>query len=237
MKSPKLYASALRRYKRSKGFGIHSPFAFHFVRATLGERLPYYAYERIETSRALALRLAHGVARHPRIMSSKNARMIFRVACRFNPPLIYQIGSHFGVSAMSVLAVSGTSRLTLYAPANSHDAIFSEVTAPLAQRISRADVFAPSYATFIQEATRPFVVVSSVPASDAGEIAAALCDTLASSEAVVVVRNLTRPAEGTARLWKELTSSLAAGMSFTNGNIGFIVSRHDLPVQHFTLWF
>lgn len=60
MKSAKMYASSLRRLKRSKGFGVHSPFAFHFICRTLGERAPYYAYTDIEELRNSALTLARG---------------------------------------------------------------------------------------------------------------------------------------------------------------------------------
>ena len=51
------------------------------------------------------------------------------------------------------------------------------------------------------------------------------------------MRNLTREKSHTAEVWKAVTGSLSHGMSFTNGNIGFIAALKHLPVQHFTLWF
>jgi hypothetical protein len=35
----KLYLTAMRRYNRSKGFGIHSPFAYTFVLRVLREQM------------------------------------------------------------------------------------------------------------------------------------------------------------------------------------------------------
>lgn len=37
----------LKRLRSSRGFGIHSPFAYNFVLNVLRERYPYYAYDEI----------------------------------------------------------------------------------------------------------------------------------------------------------------------------------------------
>ncbi len=63
----------LKRWWRSKGFGIHSPFAFYFVTRVLRERLPYYAYADIDRM------CAHSAVR------SRELKLLFRVACYFNP--------------------------------------------------------------------------------------------------------------------------------------------------------
>lgn len=74
-----------RRYKRwrhGRGFGIHSPFAYDFITRTLRERMPYYAYERIDAA-------AH---RGDGRLSSRKLRLIFRIAVRFNPSKAAVIG-------------------------------------------------------------------------------------------------------------------------------------------------
>ncbi len=60
------------RYRSSRGFGIHSPFAFRFVREVLMERLPYYAF---------------GDLNHPWL------RLIFRLVCYFRPADVLILGS------------------------------------------------------------------------------------------------------------------------------------------------
>lgn len=75
-----------RRYKRwrhGRGFGIHSPFAYDFITRTLRERLPYYAYTKLD---ALAASQRLGVSDRRRL------RLIFRIAVRFNPPTAAIIG-------------------------------------------------------------------------------------------------------------------------------------------------
>ncbi len=49
----------LTRYRHTRGYGVHSPFAFRFITECLGERWPYYAYDTFTgIEQCLALRLA-----------------------------------------------------------------------------------------------------------------------------------------------------------------------------------
>ena len=108
------YCTALTRYRKSKGFGIHSPFAFHFVLNVLREKSAYYAYADIAERRNEARRMKRLLkVRKPRMISEKSARMMFRIANYFNPKMILQLGTNFGVSAYSTLRVASDSRMWL----------------------------------------------------------------------------------------------------------------------------
>lgn len=78
MKLPKLKRSARRliglprRRVRAAGFGIHSPFAFGFVRDVIRCRLAYYNYEAID---AIAGRCG---------IRKSALRLAFRIASRFD---------------------------------------------------------------------------------------------------------------------------------------------------------
>ncbi|MBD5301335.1 MAG: hypothetical protein HDS17_07740 [Bacteroides sp.] len=69
----------LKRAWRSRGFGIHSPFAFRFVTCVLREKGEYYAYP--------ALRRLAGKGRRFRSIA-----LIFRLVCEFRPRFVVVSG-------------------------------------------------------------------------------------------------------------------------------------------------
>ncbi|MDE6653379.1 MAG: hypothetical protein K2K05_06660 [Muribaculaceae bacterium] len=54
----------MTRYRHSKGFGVHSPFAFRFITEVLGERCLYYDFDRLP---------------------SAHQRIVYRIAARLAP--------------------------------------------------------------------------------------------------------------------------------------------------------
>lgn len=72
--------SVPRRMARRKGFGIHSPFAFDFVRRVIAQPCAYYAYERIDN-------IAGTVAEEGALL-----RLLFRVCLYFRPGRIAVCG-------------------------------------------------------------------------------------------------------------------------------------------------
>lgn len=45
-------SKALQRYRVSRGYGVHSPFAYRFIIRVLRETLPYYGFDRLNSLRA-----------------------------------------------------------------------------------------------------------------------------------------------------------------------------------------
>lgn len=235
----KRYYTAFNRYKRSKGFGIHSPFAFSFVLQVLRERCPYYAYDDISSRRKLALSLAADVARHPRIISLKNAKMLFRIVCYFNPRVMLQIGTSYGVSTTAMLDVDSRSKLVIYTGDNPHRDIYDKVTADYKERIreaATANEAIAHYRAVSQGDGVKFMVVNSVDSDMTRESVLRYAGEVLDGEGVVAMRNLSRD-ERMATLFNDLDSSHTHGMTFTNGRIAVIVGYRHLPRQSFSLWF
>lgn len=73
---------------RSRGFGVHSPFAYSLIREVLAEDAPYYAYERLKEMDASDFRF--------------NA-LLHRLMCRFTPHCVMLAGcgsaTRFAVTA------------------------------------------------------------------------------------------------------------------------------------------
>ena len=231
------YYTALRRYSRSKGFGIHSPFAFDFVLRVLRERCRYYAYTDIENQRRQALLLASEHTRRPSVISLKNAKMLFRIICRFHPSLILQCGTTDGVSSFAMLNVDSNSRLIIYTGKNCHDSIYDKITQPYASRIDCRPSLSEAIDTYrhANADAAPFILVNDVSEPDFLLLADTIVDAL-HREGIVIVRNISR-SPIVRRLWNRTIAAIPHGMSFSNDRIGIIVGYRRLPRQHFSLWF
>lgn len=64
----------INRKRHNRGFGIQSPSAFFFITQVLREKLPYYAYDSLDT-----------IACNCREMSCRRCRMLFRIVNHFAP--------------------------------------------------------------------------------------------------------------------------------------------------------
>lgn len=65
-----------RRLRHSRGFGVHSPSAYRFIREVLCEPLPFYGYELAD---------AHAAAWPG---GSTGTRLLLRLLARFDPPAV-----------------------------------------------------------------------------------------------------------------------------------------------------
>ena len=87
----KRYLTSWSRHHRSGGFGIHSPYAYQFVRNVWRQPLPYYAYGDLGL---LIDTIQDGTTRQQRremdLIDEREARLLFRVTNFFNPQRILQ---------------------------------------------------------------------------------------------------------------------------------------------------
>lgn len=94
----------LRRFRTSRGLGVHSPFAFDFITKVLKlHDVSYYAYAEIDS---FCIRRHRGDKVVNMGFTAANydpheARMLFRVLCHFNPATVLEIGQ--SSEAMHVL--------------------------------------------------------------------------------------------------------------------------------------
>lgn len=229
------YCSALKRYRQSLGFGVHSPFAFAFIRGVLVEKSPYYAYKRLATARRMSLDMANNKGRHRRVISLKSAKLLFRVTCRFNPALILQCGASYGVSSVSMLEVDSASRLMVYTGSDVHDEIYTALTSPFGDRVTRYPTLEDAAKEYLASLNGhpPFMLVNDT-CGCIGTLRIVMPHIL-DGGGIAVMRNLDRP--DMRALWEDSLSVMKHGMSFTNGRIGIITAMPHLPCQHFSLWF
>lgn len=234
----KRFRTAWSRHHRSRGFGIHSPFAFRFVREVLGQRLPYYCYESLEALRSTVVQLNGGRWNHPAVISAKDAKQLFRITNEFNPAHILQITAGHAVTTASMLAVSSTSHLWLHQDGLNPDSVASQVLAPYGDRIHVHRLLEDAiidYETVLAQDEMPFILVDGLcHDSDSGVLADFLQRTLA-HRAVVIMRGINR-SDAIRQLWLQCKQAMPMGQTYTNEKTAILIATPKLQREDFFLW-
>lgn len=209
------------------------------MRNVLREQLPYYCYDTMCDVRQAVVDSLREAKNHPRVISFKGMKMLFRITNHFNPQSIMQVGSCYGMASLSMLNVSSTSRLWLY---DSHlDAyqVTGKVLSPYFERIecyNILDVALDDYAKSISAGDNPFVLVNSIPENEDVETLERCLLPLLQKDSVIVIRDINRD-DSIKALWQHLNGAMSVGQSFTNEKTGVIVAKRSLNLEQFFLWF
>lgn len=230
--------NALSRYQASKGFGVHSPFAFKFILNVLDEKYEYYAYNKLQQLRINVIeRTRKENGYKPRVISISEAAAIFRVANYYNPQLFLSIGSSYGVAAASMLAVSKRSRMFLYDDNSAqNNAAALEILSGYGDRIVLGEDLQNTISGYITALgdNDMFVTVNNIADHDTAT-ATALIDTAVSRRGVFIMRNIDS-SRNMARLWQHCKQAMTYGMTFGNGKTAVMVLNPKLPRQDFEIW-
>ena len=230
--------NALSRYQASKGFGVHSPFAFKFILNVLDEKYEYYAYDKLQQLRINVIeRTRKENGYKPRVISISEAAAIFRIANYYNPQLFLSIGSSYGVAAASMLAVSKRSRMFLYDDNSAqNNAAACEILSGYGDRIVQGEDLQNTISGYITALgdNDMFVTVNNIADHDTAT-ATTLIDTAVSRRGVLIMRNIDS-SRNMARLWQHCKQAMTYGMTFGNGKTAVMVLNPKLPRQDFEIW-
>ena len=208
---------APQRWRHSRGFGIHSPFAFAFVKDVLCEKYAYYCYQLIENARYKADADADVTEYYPLRSRERQARALFRVANFCNPPQVEIVGC---ISLMEMAALRGVSkRLTVCDSPCPIDA--TEIAAEPKQSAHKA---------------LPMLVVCGHDTQLSLSQAAERIQCYMSVPCAVVVIGINQN-EGLSALYRQCAEKATSGFSFVSPSMAvFIRPRLDtLPHQEFTI--
>lgn len=113
--------------RHTKGYGVHSPFLFNFVRYLIPEKNAFYVYRDIEALRAKMLtdkrqiavkdfgtgsdrkRKVSDIAARS-LKSPKYSQLLFRMVHQFNPHTILELGTSLGITMAYLASNSSKSR-------------------------------------------------------------------------------------------------------------------------------
>ena len=229
MRTWKRYITAWSRHHRSGGFGIHSPFAFNFVRTVLRQPTPYYAYGGIAQ---LVNTIKANTTRRQRLdmdlLSEREARLLFRVTNFFNPRRLLQAGAATGVESVSMLAVSRESHLYLFDPHLEQKALAVKVLQSQLERVDCYDDAQVAVDDFMQADGASMALVN-VPIDEA------LLHRLLDKGTVVVLRRLNHD-EAMWDLFDSCCNHMTTGQTYTNGKTAILNPSPKLQREDFTLW-
>lgn len=202
--------SALKKWRTSKGFGVHSPFAYDLITKVFGERdAHYYAYAEIDAfcPRGRQVGLSENFAGFD--YSILEARLLFRLLCRFNPTAVLEVGQ-------------------------GHEVTFTilERAVPTAERLR----WIADRPTEIPTEGTLFILVNCMRDPLIGPLSEFIFSQMDRRDGMVLFLRGLHTAPATV-LWNQIYAGAPSGMDFTNNHIGVFCSFHGLPRQSFTLYF
>jgi hypothetical protein len=226
----KRYLSAWSRHHRSGGFGIHSPYAYRFVRNVWRQPLPYYAYGDLGL---LIGTIQDGTTRQQRremdLIDEREARLLFRVTNFFNPQRILQLGLATGVESVAMLAVNRESRLHLYDPQLEQNALALRVLQSQQGRVEFYDDPLVAVDEVLETGAPSMMALLNRPVDEA------LLLRLLDARCVLVLRNMNRNKPVSA-LFDRCCDYMPMGQTYTNGKIAILNPNPKLQREDFMLW-
>ena len=198
------------KWRTSRGYGVHSPFAFNFITKVIGEKeAEYYAYAEIAAFCPRARKAGFNEIFAGQDMSVPEAWLLFRVLCYFNPENLLEVGNGHEVTNIVLNRSIPKAKILIW-----HTDRHPDPT--------------------LLGKTEPFVLINQFHTSYENILEKYISQLLAGGNSVYFVRNLdTLPKM--AHLWKFITSATDFGMGFTDGYTGIFVARKGLPHQTFNL--
>lgn len=192
------------RWRRTHGFGVHSPFAFNFITKVLGEKeAEYYAYAEIAAFCPKARRAGINEIFAGKDMSVPEAHMLFRVLCYFNPTEIIEMGHGHEVTNIII-----------------------ERAVPRAKRT----VWHAGRDLIPVEQGELMVLLNQITKEETDEAYRLITGLAAQRDVTVIIRNI-KPIAAVRRLWEQLADSELPGMGFVDGYTAIFVAHRGLPHQ------
>lgn len=226
----KRYWTAWSRHHRSGGFGIHSPYAYRFVRHVWRQPLSYYAYEGLHQ---LIGTIRGSTTREQRrqidLIGEREARLLFRVVNFFNPGRILQVGAATGIESIAMMEVNRDSRLYLYDPQLEHKPLAMRVLQSQLHRVECYDDIDVALHDMLDARDGCAMALVNVP------VEAPVLYRLLDEQCVLVMRNLDRD-QTMAALFEQCCSHMSMGQTYTNSKVAILVPNPKLQREDFLLW-
>lgn len=226
----KRYLNAWSRHHRSGGFGIHSPYAYRFVRNVWRQPLPYYAYGELGL---LIDTIQDGTTKRQRrdmdLISEREARLLFRVTNFFNPQRILQVYAATGIESVAMLAVNHASHLYLYDPQLEQNTLAVRVLQSQQGRVECYDDVGVAVDELLDVDAPSTMALVNAPVDDG------VLKRLLDARCVLVLRNMSRN-RTMHDLFDICCKHMPMGQTYSNGKIAILNPNPKLQREDFLLW-
>lgn len=88
--------SYIKRWRNKRGFGVHSPFAFHLITEIIRDKYPYYKFEIIDDA------VREFCLKENRHVKTQRFYILFRILTHLNSSKILEVGTYNGLSTLSM---------------------------------------------------------------------------------------------------------------------------------------
>lgn len=225
------------RWWRTRGFGIHSPFAFGFVNEIARERYGYYAYPAIDK---VCARIDRELRRCGDAdvaccrLSARGARCLFRIAACLGADGVFYIGHTNGKGEMAMRLARRDMSVTVIGV--KPDTVITAVAGWSGGGITLLSDSQNVFECFsASDLGKPMLLVNNMePDFNVQQVVGAASDVLA-RQGIVVVRNLNRDS-GCRRIENEVSAMMTdCGAQFTSGRATVFVGFKHLQPQRYMI--
>jgi len=226
---------SVRKLKHRKGFGVHSPFAYSIITEVIEEKLPYYAYRRMQRTYDKQAPIQHKVA-----------CLLLRLANRFRCRNVIEVGCDGGYSLLPLLLTD--SKLKAHVNAGSQMKTRIETLISwLPQRLENI-TYLPDLSQLSSEQTFDMMVINANPFAPAdtrltpeqNEAAAQqLVDWLMShtqEETIIFVHGI-QPRQNLETVWDLLCDRDDVSITMDLYNYGLAILKPRFFKQHYIVAF
>ncbi|MGL5788085.1 MAG: hypothetical protein ACRCX4_14910 [Bacteroidales bacterium] len=106
--------SYIKRWRNKRGFGVHSPFAFHLITEIIREKYPFYKFEIIDEA------VKSYCEQENRHITTRKFHILFRLINHLHSSRVLEIGSYNGLSTLS-MALCGNEKSIQVLPLKERD--------------------------------------------------------------------------------------------------------------------
>ncbi len=205
----------LQRFRHSRGYGVHSPFAFDLIRKVLSPQIHYYFFEE------MADHLATNYPHIPQHSSINN--LSFKLIHRFKAKKILEIGAGYGVNTLFLISPDGGIHCTCVERRSDRVALARELTATRSNQV-----------LFLPELPREGLFDAIVIHPDADPYPPIeLLLQFSHEETFWIIDRVN--SRGSKQFWHNIVNDERIGITFDVDNIGLLFLRHTYCKMHVDL--